>query len=80
MSVKTFSVKINTELLELFTEVCKRKNLIKAKILEEAIRNRLEEMAEEEWAISMITERAASKTMSLAEFEKKIKKGASDAH
>ncbi len=80
MSVKTFSVKINTELLELFTEVCKRKNLIKAKILEEAIRNRLEEMAEEEWAISMIAERAASKTMSLAEFEKKIKKGASDAH
>ena len=74
MRLKTFSVKINTELLELFSEVCKRRNLIKAKILEEAIRDKLEEMAEEEWALSMITERAASKTMSLAEFEKRIKK------
>ncbi len=72
MAVKTISAKVDTRTLSLFNQICKRKHLIKAKVLESALLLKLEEMAEEEWAIDMLSQRGGSSTMSLSAFEKQL--------
>lgn len=62
---KTLSAKIDDQVLAKLDEVCERRHLVKAKVLEEAIREKLEHLAEEDWAIAMLAERASSKELSL---------------
>lgn len=70
--LKTLSTKIDEAVLKKLDAVCEEDRLVKSKIIEDALRDKLDELAEKRWAVAMISERNSQEHMSLKDLERKI--------